>query len=357
MKLSSQVVNDALRTGNVQRVGVGDAMVGDAIATSGLAFLRGELEKRDPKLLEPLTNVSYMKDIDIVPGGGFVEYTSNTFVDYATTGGNLGGNEQGIIAGATNAIPMIQANISKDVFRVFTWGNNMKVSFVDNEKYQKTGATKSLDQIYNDGIRLNFNKALDQNCYLGFANYGTYGLINNPNIYAYEVAAGASTKTAWANKTPLEILNDINTLINNAYAACQYDESAVINHILIPPAQYAYIQITPVTEAGSESILSYLLRNNLSKNFGKELSIRPCRWCIGAGGASDANGSKAGGTADRMVGYCMEEKYVNFDLTVPLTRIMTAPSVEQQAYLTAFAGQIGQVKVLYPQTAFYGDGI
>jgi hypothetical protein len=36
---------------------------------------------------------------------------------------------------------------------------------------------------------------------------------------------------------------------------------------------------------------------------------------------------------------------------------MTAPSVEQQAYLTAFAGQIGQVKFLYPTTARYADGI
>lgn len=356
--MNTQAINSALRTNNVRRVCVGDAMVGDSISTSGLAFLRGELEKRDPTLLEPLTNVSYMKDIDIIPGGGFVDFTSNTFVDYATTGGNQGGNQQGIIGGASNAIPMIQANVSKDVFRVFTWGTNMKVSFVDNEKYQNTGASKSLDQMYNDGIRLSFNKMLDQNTYLGFANYGTYGLCNNPNIYAYELAKNAAgTSTTWANKSATEILNDVNTLINNAYAACQYDESAIINHILIPPAAFAYIQITPVTSAGTESILTYLLRNNLAKSFGKELTIRPSRWCIGAGAASDAGGAKAGAVADRMVGYCMDKKFINFDLTVPCTRIMTAPSVEQQAYLTAFAGQVGQVKALYPTTCYYGDGI
>lgn len=339
------MINNAL-AGRVRMVG--DAMVGDAIATSGLAFLRGELEKRDPKLLEPLTNVSYYKDIDVIPGGGFVDYTSNTFVDYASVGGNQGGNDYGIIGGQSNGIPMIQANVSKDVYKVFTWGNNMKVSFVDNEKYQQTGATKSLDQMFNDGVRLNFNKALDQNTYLGFANYGTTGLVNNSNVTAAAVANNAAgTSKKWADKTPAEILKDVNDIINAVYVASEYDESAVPNHILIPPAQFAYIQITPVTTAGSESILSYILRNNLAKNFGKELTIRPSRWCIGAGAS----------VTDRMVCYAMEEKFVNFDLTVPLVRIMTAPDVGQQAYLTAFAGQIGQVKYLYPTTARYGDGI
>jgi hypothetical protein len=350
-------IKDALRVG--VRGAIGDGMVGDAIATTGLAFLRGELEKRDPKLLEPLNNVSYFKDINVVPGGGFVDYTSNVFVDYASVGGNYGGvNDYGIQGGQTNGIPMIQANLSKDVYKVLTWGNNMKVSFVDNEKYMNTGATKSLDQMFNDGVRLNFNKALDQNAYLGFANYGTYGLVNQTTVYAYDVDTNAAaSSTLWSNKTAIEILKDVNALINNAYIACEYDESAVIDHILIPPAQFAYIQITPVTLAGSESILSYILRNNLAENFGKHLTIRPSRWCIGAGGASDSAGVEGGAAADRMVGYCMDEKYLNFDLTVPCTRIMTAPDVGQQAYLTAFAGQIGQVKALFPTTMRYADGI
>jgi len=354
--MDAKTINNALATGRVRIVG--DGMTGDAIATSGMAFLRGELEKRDPRLLEPLTNVSYFKDIDVIPGGGFVDYTSNVFVDYASVGGNSNDGDYGIQGGQSNGIPLIQANVSKDVFKVFTWGNNMKVSFIDNEKYQNTGATKSLDQMYNDGIRLNFNKALDQNTYLGFANYGTFGLVNSPAVYAAEAGkdAATSTYTAWSKKTPVDILNDFNAVIMACYAACEYDESAIINHFLIPPQQFAYL-MQPINIAGASSTLEYILNNNMAKNFGKELTIRPSRWCIGAGGSTDTGGVTGGTSADRMVGYCMDEKFVNFDLTVPLTRIMTAPSVEQQAYLTAFAAQIGQVKVLYPQTARYLDGI
>ena len=343
-----KAVNDAMRQNLVRRTSVGDAAVNDAAVTSGLAFLRGELEKRDPKLLEPLTNVSYTKDIDIVPGGGFVDYTSNMFVDYATTGGNQNGNSNGIQGGQTNGIPTIQANVSKDIYKVFTWMHNMKVSFIDNEKYQNTGATKSLDQMYNDGIRLDWNKALDQNAYQGFGNYGTYGLVNNPTVTASSVGAGATSgKTLWKEKTPVEILADFNAAITAAYMASEYDESAIPDHALIDPQNYAYIQITPVTTAGSQSILEYLLQNNIAKNLGHGLTIRPSRWCIGAG---------TGGT-QRMVVYGKNEKFVNFDLTVALTRIMTAPDVTQAAYITNFAGQIGQVKFLYPTTARYVDGI
>ena len=343
-----KAVNDAMRQGFVRRTSIGDAAVGDAAVASGLAFLRGELEKRDPQLLEPLTNISYFKDIDVVPGGGFVDYTSNNFVDYATTGGNQGGNSNGIQGGATNAIPTVQANVSKDVFKVFTWMNNMRVSFIDNEKYQNTGATKSLDQMYNDGIRMNWNKALDQNSYQGFGNYGTYGLVNMPYVTASPVGAGATSgKTLWKDKTPREILDDVNAAITAIYAACEYDESAIPDHILIDPQNYAHIQIAPVTDAGSMSILEYLLANNISKNLGHGLTIRPSRWCLGAGTSG----------ANRMVVYGKNEKFVNFDLTVALTRIMTAPDVGQAAYITNFAGQIGQVKFLYPLTARYVDGI
>ena len=36
---------------------------------------------------------------------------------------------------------------------------------------------------------------------------------------------------------------------------------------------------------------------------------------------------------------------------------MTQPNVEQMAYLSAYAGQIGQVKIMYYETIRYVDGI
>lgn len=321
--------------------GTGMMPTTDAAVGTGLAFLQGELEKRDPRLLEPLTSVTWMRDIVAKTGGGWIEYSSNTFVDYAGTGGNA----KGIIGNQTNNIPVIQANITKDIFKVYSWSNILKVPFIDQAKLQNIG--RSLDELLDKGIRLNYNKSIDYIVYLGLPDENAYGLLNNPNIAASLVEAGTSTKTTWKDKTQDEILKDINQVVNDTWVSSEYDLSGMANHILIPPEQYTYIVSTKVSEAGNMSILEFLLQNNLAKNQGRELAIMPSRWCIGAG---------TGGT-DRMFAYVNDEDRVNFDLPVPLSRIMTQPDVTQLAYLTSYAGQIGQVKFLYYQTARYRDGI
>ena len=322
--------------------GLGGAMLmNDSAINSGMAFLNGELEKRDPRLLEPLQSVTWMRDIVAKTGGGWVEFSSNYFVDYATTGGN----ENGIIGGETNDIPIMQANVNKDVFKVFPFANILKVPFVDQQKLQNIG--RSLDDILDKGIRLNYNKSIDNIVYVGLPSMGVYGLVNNPNITATAAPNGAFGSALWKNKTPDEILADINNLIVATWTASEYDLTGMANHILIPPVQYAWLVGQKVSQAGNISILQFLLDNNIGKNQGVDITIAPSRWCTAAG---------TGGT-DRMVAYVNDEDRVNFDLPVPLSRVMTQPNVEQMAYLTAYAAQIGQVKFLYYQCAQYMDGI
>ena len=47
-------------------------MPGRSTIDSGMAFLEGELEKRDAKLREPLSSVTWPRDIPVRTGGGFV---------------------------------------------------------------------------------------------------------------------------------------------------------------------------------------------------------------------------------------------------------------------------------------------
>lgn len=320
----------------------GPSMAMDSASiSSGMAFLEGELEKRDPRLLEPLQSVTWQRDIVAKTGGGWVDFTSNMFVDYATTGSN----ENGIIGGETNDIPVMQANTSKDVFKVFNFANILKVPFVDQQKLQKAG--RSLDDLLDKGIRFNYNKSVDNIVYNGLPSLSIYGLVNNPNLTASSAPNGASGSATWALKTPDEILADINALIVATWTASEFDLSGMANHILIPPNQYANIVSTKVSTAGNTSILQFLLDNNIGRNQGVNVEIHPSRWCTGAGASSK----------DRMVAYVNDEDRVNFDLTVPLSRVMTQPQVTEMAYLTAYAAQIGQMKFLYTQCARYMDGI
>lgn len=313
----------------------------DAAIASGLAFITGELEKRDPKLYEPLTSVTWMRDIVAETGGGWTEFTSNFFVDYASTGSGT----SGMIGSEANNIPVMQANITKDNYKVFNWSNILRIPFVGQQFMNQIG--RSLDDILDKGIKLNYNKDIDTMVYEGYADLDVYGLVNNPDVTATAVPAGVSTDTEWTKKTPDEILDDINNALLATWTASEYDVEGMANHILIPPAQYAHIVTRKVSDAGNISILQYLLENNIAKNQGVDIQIFPSRWCSSAGA----------GNTDRMVAYRNDKDKIRIDLPVTLNRVMTQPVVQQMAYMTAFAAQIGQVKIMYNQTIRYMDAI
>ena len=324
--------------------GAMDAMTFDASAvSSGLAFLVSELEKMDPLLREPLTSTTYPRDISIESGGGWVEATSAFNVEYGVTGGQADG-----VGGVQNNIRRIQADFSKDLYKVMPYEVAMSVKIQDQLRGAVTG--RSIEQVYDDGIRLDFDKYMDINTYLGQSRYGTTGLVNDPNITAVSVAQGASTKTTWKDKTPEEILLDINSAILDAWAAVQYDNSAIPNHILIDPANFAYLNMTPLTVAGVQggiSIMKYLMENNIATQKGVDLFIGECRFCEGAGA----------GSKNRLVAYRNEKRFVGMDVPVPMSRVMTQPNIDTASYDSLYMAHVGQVKIHYYEPFIYRDGI
>ena len=324
--------------------GLPNVMMMDAASISGgMAFLVGELEKRDEKLHEPLTSITWPRDMPVKTGGGWVDSVSVFDVSYATSGGT----NDGLIAGETNDLPMMQADISKDTYRVLQWGHILSVPLIDQQKLQKIG--RNLDEILNKGLHLAYDKAIDRSVYTGIAKAGTHGLVNDPNITAVvaDPHTSGGTDTRWTGKTPDEILADVNRLLLGTWTASEYDLSGMANHILMPPAQYAYIVKTKVGVTGDKSILQFLLENNIGKNQGVEVVIAPCQYCVGAGT----------GGADRMVGYCNDVDRVRFDITVPLQRMLTQASARDMAYLTPYVSQFSELQWPYRQHAMYVDGI
>ncbi len=326
------------------RRGAMDVMTFDASAvSSGLAFLVSELEKMDPLLREPLTSTTYPRDISIESGGGWVEATSAFNVEYGVTGGQADG-----VGGIQNNIRRVQADFSKDLYKVLPYEVAMSIKIQDQLRGAVTG--RSIEQVYDDGIRLDYDKYMDINTYLGQSRYNTTGLVNDPHITAVSVATGASGKTTWRDKTPEEMLQDVNQAITDAWKAAQYDAAAIPNHILINPENYAYINMTPLTVAGVQggiSIMKYLMENNLATLKGVDLFIGECRFCEGAG---------TGGT-NRLVAYRNEKRFVGMDVPVPLSRVMTQPNIDTASYDSLYMANIGQVKIHYYEPFIYRDGI
>lgn len=312
-----------------------------AIASAG-AFLVSELEKRDPIVRVPLTSFTYARDIPIKTGGGWVDHTSNLNINYGVTGGSGNGTVQ---AGGANGSPLIQMNLEKDVYKTHVFNTTMRIGFVDMMRANITG--RSLDKLLSDGVRLTYDKHMDENVYKGLSQYGSSGLVNNPNVVASNVAAGAATTTAWNTKTPAEILNDINTAINDVWAAAGYDLRAMPNHIIIPHEQFNYIATQPVSQLSEKSILTYLQENNVAAKNNVELVIAGVPWCKGAGTSS----------TDRMVVYVHNEQFVAVEELAPLSRVMTSPSTEAQAYDSLYMANLSEVEFFYTQTVRYYDGI
>lgn len=304
---------------------------------SGQAFLVSELEKRDPIIRTPLTSFTYARDVNVRVGGGWNEFISAVQVGYGVTGGSGSGV---INAPGADGIPMVQANFDKKVFKSHVVSMGSRVMWVDMQRGNMTG--RNLDTLLRDGIRLAYDKHLDQNVYTGFADFSTTGLINNPDVTATTASTGN-----WATATADQILADVNEAIIAAWAAAEYDLDAIPNHVLIPYEQFNILATTKVSSAADKSVLEYLLDNNIAKRNGSDLFIGATAYCKGAG---------TGGT-DRMVVYCNKEKYVALDELVPLTRAMTTPNTEHFCYDTAYAANVSELEFFYPETAIYSDGI
>ena len=328
-------------TGSAPAMGAVPAMDAAGIASGG-AFLVSELEKRDPMIRKPLTSVTYPRDVVIQTGGGWVDYVSAMSVAYGITGGSGASPVQ---AGGANGLPIVQASVDKGLYKAHTFAVALRVMFQDMQRSNFIG--RSLDQLLQEGVRMTFDKHQDQNIYTGLSEYGTTGLINNPDATESTVADGASGNGNWSGKTPAEILNDVNTALTTTWAQAGYDLDALPNHILLPYEEYTYILNTPVSDLATKSIYDYIIENNITNKNGGDLFIGATAWCKGAG---------TGGT-DRMVVYVNHERFIKADELVPLSRVMSAPNVANVCYDTAYMANLSELEIFYPTTITYWDQI
>lgn len=316
----------------------------DAGIASGQAFLTSELEERDMMVRTPLTSFTYSRDIPIRVGGGWAEFVSAMQVGYGITGGS---GDNLVTAGAANGIPMVQADFSKGLFKAHMIAAGTRVQWIDMQRGNMTG--RNLDSLLRDGLRMTYDKHMDENTYAGFKIYDTTGLLNDPDVLITDAAAtGTSSGTTFKSKTPDQILADINDAILTAWAQAEYDLDAIPNHIIMPYEQYNYLATTRVSELAEKTILTFLLDNNVAKQNGSDLFIGATNWCKGAG---------ADGSDDRMAVYCNKERYLAMDELVPLTRAMTSPNTAYFCYDTAYAGNVSETEIFYVETMVYVDGI
>ena len=309
---------------------------------SALAYFVNQLENLDKRLYEPLVSVSWGRDIKlragITMGDESTSFIQSAFAAAGTldTSGNMPW-----ISAETTAIPGVSVNGQKVVLPLRLLAREVSYTSVELERSQNT--QQPIDTQKVNALNTLYQMNTDQMVYIGSSDVGATGLINNASVTVSTVAAGVSGSTLWANKTPDEILADVNSLIVATWEAAAY--AVCPSDLLLPPAQFGYIASQKVSSAGNVSILKFLQENCISLQInGKQLNINPVKWLTGAGASSE----------DRMVAYTNAEDRVRFPM-VPIRREtayyqgirFTAP------YIYAF----GQMEFVYPETVQYADGI
>jgi len=326
-----------------KRINVMDGM--SVKIQDALTFLIGQLEYLDPIIKDPLHAESYAKYLPIKSDAGWVESTS--FIS-----ANAKGSEQRLGGTGSNAIRRIGADLVKTPTPVdeYKAANDYGV----DELYKASKAGINLDDLYYKMLRIDYEKYVDRIAFVGFANKSIPGLLQGrTGVFTYNVPNGAALSPLWANKTPLEILVDINAIIMNVRQRTGYSQFP--NLILVDELNFAYIATTMINALGNRSILDYVLENNAARKAGINLIIAPSKWCAPQVVDGVTVGGNVAHTGNRMCAYINDSAFTRFHLPVPLTR-EDVTKIDLRISVP-FIAQIGGVEIIYNESIAYADGI
>ncbi len=314
---------------------------------SALAYFINQLENLDPRLYEPLFSVTWGRDIKlrsgIVMGQESTSFIRSTFAapgSLKNVAGTVGSN-MSWVSPTTTAIPGVQVNGQKITLALRPLAREVSYTSLELDRSQQTGQPIDVQQI--NALNSVYQMNTDQMVYVGDSAVGATGLVNDPGVVAGAVANGVSGSPLWSNKTPDEIVEDVNTLLNASYAATGY--SMVPKKLGLPPTCFSQIASAKVSSAGNISILQYIKDNSLTlAKMGVPLEIVDIKWLETAGDSSSR----------RMVAYTNEENFVRFPM-VPIRR--ETPYYQGIRFSAPYLWLFGEVEVVYPETIRYADGI
>ena len=187
---------------------------------------------------------------------------------------------------------------------------------------------------------------IDRIVWSGDPQKGITGIINNPNVAVVDAAAtGTGSSTRWANKTPGQILADINSLLIGIYNGT--GETAMADTLALPPAAYALLMSTLMPDAGGLTLLDWIKRSNvLTAETQQTLAIVPIAELATAG---------AGGTS-RAVAYRNAQESVVVHMPMPF-RFFPVWQTGPWLFDVPGAFRMGGVEFKLPREATYLDGV
>jgi hypothetical protein len=194
------------------------------------------------------------------------------------------------------------------------------------EAMRATAARKAIDDKLND-IAASGDTAA-----------GLKGFINYTGISEYTVASGTSGLKTWANKTPDEILADMNGIVNSVVVATVGIERP--DTLLLPQSNYNLIMQKRIGDGSDVTILNYFLNNNKY--------IKTVDWLYELTGAGAT-------TSNRMMAFVNDAQHLTFELPIPFEQ----HDIQQKGfdYVVPCSCSTAGMIVYYPNAVVFADGV
>jgi hypothetical protein len=204
-------------------------------------------------------------------------------------------------------------------------------------------ANRSLTQRQATAARRANDQLVNKMAWFGDNTYKALGMLNNANVPSATVLNnGVGATTQWVNKTPDQILGDLNSLANGINALTNGVEFP--NTLILPVAQYTLIASTPRSTTSDTTILQYFIQNNPF--------ITVVDWVPELKGAGPVVNAVA---TDVMIAYDRNPDKLTMEIPMPFTQ--HPPQERVLEFVVPCESRYGGIIVYYPLSISIAFGI
>jgi hypothetical protein len=166
---------------------------------------------------------------------------------------------------------------------------------------------------------------------------GLVGIANNPNASTYSLATGGTGSVLWSQKTPDEIIADLNGIVG--YQVANTFEVHEPDTLVVSIAAYEQQLTRSMGDGRSDTILSYFLKT--SPHIKK---VEKWQYLTGIGNAGK----------DRMICYKRDPRMVRHMISMEATTL--PPQQEDMMTRVPVVAKTAGVVIPYPLSITYADG-
>lgn len=302
-------------------------------ADLGLFFQR-QLEHIKVQSYDVLYADLKYREIFPVSNDGGKGVTSITYRTYDHVG------KAKVINGAADDLPRADVSGKETTIPVKTIGSSYGYTLMEIQSSQLTGA--ALDQRRANSVRRSIEELQNEIAFVGSAADGLGGFFDNASIPTGAVVNPGSG-TEWVNKTPDQILFDVNDLFADIFETTNMVERG--NTLLVPPAQWSLIMSTARSANSDTTIAQYLVNNSPYLNSMED--IVPLNECAAANNTLLST--------DAMVAYTKSPDKLQLEIPVD-TEFLPVQEQGLEFVVPVYSNYAG-LNVYYPLSAAIATGI